>query len=228
MTDEQISELWAFSRGDTDPKAFEQWLFEQSELEEALGETHFLQLVSANYHNKDEVRDIRLALAAKIDGRRQCECPKIASIVAIPMGGDWYFERVFEPLEQVAVYGPDKWWLYISRCKQCRTNWLIAQDERIYDDFFMRRITDGQVANAKVNKWPTDFITYEKVLLIGLEKSNPPRFLDPMAGSLIWTVEDLLLERPEITVHEIAKLLGITDEHAAALALKASTGSIQN
>jgi len=42
-----------------------------------------------------------------------------------------------------------------------------------------------------------------------------------MAGSLQWTVEDLLVERPTISVGEIGKLLGLTGEHARELVRKA-------
>ncbi len=137
------------------------------------------------------------------------------------MGGDFYFEKVFEPLEVIASYGPTKWWLYISRCDRCHTSWLVAQDDRIYDEFFMKRLTDVEVKKAKAGQWPELFQRYEEVLSVGRTTSNPPRFLDPMAASLIWTAEDLLRERPDIRPDEIAHILGLSDKHAKRLVERA-------
>ncbi|MEP0189654.1 MAG: hypothetical protein ABJE00_04510 [Erythrobacter sp.] len=140
---------------------------------------------------------------------------------AVPMGGDFYFEKVFEPLVTEVEFGKPKWWLYISTCSICCTNWLVAQDDLIYDEFFMHRVGNNDVNRAKEGNWPSIFRTYESVLKLGRTVSSPPIFFNDFAASLIWTVQDLRNERPAISVSEIAYLLGLTDKHAAKLASKA-------
>jgi hypothetical protein len=221
MTEDQIARCWAFARGEFDPKAFEQWLFGQPDLAFEFSEEFWLELLSANYASREDVWTIRKKLAVAIDGARSCECPKIADLSAISMGGDWYFEKVFEPFETVLNYGPDKWWLYIARCEACGTHWLIAQDERIYDEWYLRRISAADVATALNGQWPRDFWLYEDVLWLGVVKSTPPRFLDAMSPALVETVADLLRDRPDIEIARIGQLLGISDRHAVRLIAEA-------
>lgn len=225
MTEDQLSNLWAFARGETPGSIFEQWFIKQVDLEQPLGKDLHLELLSSTYVEREEVWNLRQSLRATLEPSRRCECPTIRDMSAIPMGGDFYFEKVFEPLEEVATYGPDKWWLYISRCRSCGTNWLIAQDDRIYDDFFMKRLTDAEVERAKAGEWPEQFSSYGNVLSVGRTTSSPPRFLDPMAASLIWTAEDLLRERPDIKTDEIAHVLGLSDRHAERIIEKAKGNS---
>jgi hypothetical protein len=217
MTETQLSQLWVFARGDTDGVTFEQWFLAQSGLEGTLGEELHWRLASASYSDRDEVWHLRRSVAAALAQFKRCECPSIGDLAAIPMGGDFYFERVFETLDRVLEYGSEKWWLYISNCSVCDTVWLVAQEERIYDEFFLKRIGQEELAAAKSGSWPAQFQSYEDVLSLGRKLSNPPRFLDPMAASLEWTVEDPLKERPSISTEEIAGLLGLSNGHAAKL-----------
>jgi len=96
-------------------------------------------------------------------------------------------------------------------CTACCQNWLIAQEERIFDDYFLKRLSvaeaDQIVASAR---WPEEFRTYERVLTVGHALSNPCRFFDPLDASLVWTVHDLRKERPAMTSEEIAQLIGST------------------
>ena len=147
-----------------------------------------------------------------------CCCNALPDLAAVPMGGDGLDERVFRTVERIADHGGDLWWLYRSKCTACGQDWLVAQEERIYDDYFMKRMTNAEVeAIQRENRWPDDFLTYECVLKIGKTHSRACSFLQPMASSLIWTVEDLRRARPDIASEEIAELLGITVPHALRL-----------
>ncbi|MEP2138415.1 MAG: hypothetical protein ABJP70_01735 [Erythrobacter sp.] len=222
MTNEQVSRLWAFVRGDLQPEAFESWLFKQRSIEATLGEELHLELLSADYKDqRDTIPQLRSRLAKLLEPTRKCECPTVRDLSAVPMGGDFYFEKVFEPLVTEVEFGKPKWWLYISTCSICCTNWLVAQDDLIYDEFFMHRVGNNDVNRAKEGNWPSIFRTYESVLKLGRTVSSPPIFFNDFAASLIWTVQDLRNERPAISVSEIAYLLGLTDKHAAKLASKA-------
>jgi len=222
MTEQQSLRFWAFARGDIDPKDFESWFFEQADLEAVLGHELHFELLAADYRDeRDTVPQLRKKIALFMEPKRKCECPKIRDMSAVPMGGDFYFEKVFESFLRETEFGHEKWWLYISTCAVCQTHWLIAQDDRIYDDFFMKRIDAQEVNDAKAGRWPPTFGTYENVLALGRKVSNPPRFFDKFAASLIWTVQDLRKERSNITATEIAYLLGLSENHTARLLAEA-------
>jgi hypothetical protein len=133
------------------------------------------------------------------------------------MGGDGE-ERVFETLERTRDHGSGLWWLHLSKCRVCGQDWLVAQDERIYDNFYLKRIKPNDARGVSDDdRWPDDFITYERVLRLGRTLAQPWSFLDPLDPALIKTAADLVKERPDITVEEIAYLLAIEPKAAARL-----------
>ena len=133
------------------------------------------------------------------------------------MGFDGDDEKFFANLTEILSYGPKKWWLYISKCNRCNTLWMVGQDDRHYDDYFLNCISSDQLDRAKKGEWPELFFTYERMLAIGRDLSTAPIYEDPASPSLKWTVEDLLKERPTIKDSKIAHILGVSVEHASWL-----------
>lgn len=147
-----------------------------------------------------------------------CCCPSLTDLAAVPMGGDGLDEQVFATIEQICDHGGGPWWLYLSKCRVCHQHWMVAQEERIFDTYFLRRLDATEARQVVVEAdWPTDFITYERVLKLGRTLSEPFTFADPIASSLVWTVEDLRRERPDITIEEIADLIGVHPPQVARL-----------
>ncbi len=218
MTEEQLSRLWAFARGDIAGLDFEKWFLGQDGLESPLGESLHWSLASASYSNRDEVWKLRHLLAQGLEPRKQCECPSIRDLAGIPMGGDGLDERVFATIENVLEHGGDLWWLRLSMCSVCGQNWMIAQEERIFDEYFLRRLGDEEARQiSSEGRWPAEFLTYERVLKVGRILTQPCIFLDPLSPSLVWTAQDLRKERPDISAEEIAHLLGVTPKNVARL-----------
>lgn len=135
------------------------------------------------------------------------------------MGGDGLDERVFATIDTVRSHGGAAWWLDLSQCRACGQNWMIAQEERIFDEYFMRRLDVDQAKRISSDgEWPAEFLTYERVLRTGYAMGiRPCIFSDQLAGSLVWTAEDLRKERPDISVEDIASLLGVTARQARRL-----------
>jgi hypothetical protein len=152
-----------------------------------------------------------------------CSCASLPHLAAVTMGGDGLDERVLATFRSVRDHGGDLWWLYLSRCSACGQHWMVAQEERIFDQYFLRRVGEAEAQATGEGRWPDDFITYERVLEIGHRLATPCRFLNPLASSLIWSAHDLRRERPAISVEEIARLLGVTPGNAARL-LEAKDG----
>ncbi|WP_343685354.1 hypothetical protein [Asticcacaulis sp.] len=215
MDKEINSALWRFIRRDTSVSAFEAWVYaHEAALSTALGaELHF-KLLEMNYADRNQVEDMREQLEAQLRPALTCECPAVADEDVIPMGGNGRDGRFFASVNESAKPAEDLWWLWLGRCQTCRTDWLIAQEERIHDDFFVVRVTP-ETADAirNVAHWPQRWLTYEGVLRTGRTLSRPCRFLDYMAPSLLWTVEDIRRGRPDITVAEMADLMGVEESH---------------
>jgi hypothetical protein len=134
------------------------------------------------------------------------------------MGGDRLDELVFATLETECQHGGDQWWLYLAKCSACEQSWMVAQDERIYDNYYLKRL-DAKEARAIIGsaRWPDDFMTYERVLRLGRTLGQLWTFVDPLSPALVHTAADLRRERPDISDEEIAHLLGMTVAEAARL-----------
>lgn len=87
---------------------------------------------------------------------------------------------------------------------------MVAQDERIYDNLYLRRLTPVELREIlELDWWPEEFLTYERVLMLGKATGRCWRFAESRSPALIATAGDLRRERPDITVEEIANLLTI-------------------
>lgn len=151
-------------------------------------------------------------------GAKACLCASLGDLACIPMGGDGLDERFFATIEHVADHGSELWWLYLSRCEACGQDWMIAQEERIYDDYFLRRLPRADTETILGGgHWPADFLSYEKVLATGRARSTACQFFDPLSPDLIRTARDLRRDRPDITSTEVGELLGINAVHAEEL-----------
>lgn len=226
LTASQLEHFWAFVRGDLEPLTFERWFLGEQGMEEALGENLHWDLTCSDYRDASEVRRLRQLLKDLINNDSPCECRLLRDSDVVPMGGDGLDERFFATVERIADHGGRQWWLYLSRCNACEQHWLVAQEERIYDDFFIKRMSPDEARTILTDgKWPDTFQTYEDVLAAGLKSSQAGRFFDPLAGSLVWTVEDLLEENPSITEARMSELLGISTAHVATLRKSAKPSS---
>jgi hypothetical protein len=218
MNQNDLETLWKFVRGDLAAPEFESWLYNNEKLEDALGSALHFELISANYRNHEDVFDIQEKLRTFLRPPLKCECLPLPDRTIIPMGCDGLDKRFFATVQEIRSYERNLWWLHLSHCKVCGQNWMIAQEERIYDDYMVKRLTEEEASLIiHTDKWPDDFLTYEKVLKVGQALSKACRFFDPMSYSLIDTVKDLRRDRPEITTAEMATLLGITAEHVNEL-----------
>lgn len=210
--------LWRFVRGDLPVASFEAWLYAQKNLERDLGEELYMELVSFDYRDRRELFVLCEKLASLLRPALKCECVTLPDLAVVPMGCDGFDERVFASVRTTLHHGSDKWWLSLGHCCVCGQDWMIAQEERIYDDYFLRRLAPQEARAVPDNaQWPDDFSTYEKVLELGSRLSKAYRFLDDLSPALIDTARDLTRTRPTISIEEIAKLLGVEVTHARML-----------
>ena len=218
LTEDQRQILWKFVRGDVSANDFEDWLYNEAALETAFEDEAYLTLIGCNFRSKEDTFTLKASIRSALEAGENCHCSAVRDQDNIEMGGDWFFEKFFATLTKLASPPTNQWWLYISRCNACSTNWLVAQEERIHDEFYVERISDHAVQQAKAGTWPDRFQTYADVLDMGVKLGvSKARFLEPMSGALQVTVEELLQTVPKINAEEIGLKLGIEPQHAQLL-----------
>lgn len=215
---DQISRLWAFARGDDEPKDFESWFLEQATLRELLGEHLHWEVTSGDYRDKDVVRNLRRQVRTVLEQWKRCECPGLNDLAVVPMGGDGLDERVFSTVDRVKDHGGKQWWLYLSRCTACGQDWMVAQEERIYDDYLLKRLTpEDASAIVEHGTWPPDFLTFECVLRLERQLSTPPRWFDINESPLALSITEMCDENPELSREDAAHIAGIDWSELARL-----------
>jgi hypothetical protein len=212
-----IETSWKFVRKDISPKEFENWIYSNPHFESFFGKELYFQLISKNYNNKEELFVIKESLKKfLLKFEYQCACIKMPDNYIIGMGSDE--DEYLNTFEEIKKRGNPFWWLYLSNCTVCNTYWLIAQEEKINDDYCLKRLDLDEVSEIiNLNKWPNVFDHYENLLKLEKEFGHSVRFIDPLCSSLKETTFDLLNERPSITAIEISDLLNVEMEHAKIL-----------
>ena len=146
-----------------------------------------------------------------------CCCRALADFAVVPMGGIGLDQLVFGSFKE-SIRHSEHWWLSTSTCLACRQDWMIASDERIYDNHYLRRLPPASMREIiELGWWPDEFLTFEKLMMLGKATGGFWRFEDPRSPALIESAEDLRRERPDITTEEIANLLAISTDHASDL-----------
>ena len=222
IPDEHRDRIWRFWRGDMPISDFERWVYAETTLEDTVGSVLYFELISTDFRSKDARWRLRRSL---IDWMEQvadprCECQWAADTDFVDMGDQ---EDLFRTFEHVRHRGHPYWWLSMYRCGACNQGWLVAQEERIYLLYCLRRVDPSQFDRVvRENEWPGDFDHYEHLLQIGQASGRTIRWVDPMASlSLRDTVTDLAKARPHIRVAEISALLGLDLSLATELARRA-------
>ena len=222
-----LENLWAFARGDFEPRDFERWFLGQDRLEILVGTDLHWRLTADDYRDRETVWKLREALRRELPPVAACHCHEARNIDHIPMGGEvdeggkFRSDHFFAPIEVDVPHSSPEWWRDLRHCTSCGTQWLVAQEERIFDAWLIARLRDDEFAAAKGGQWPERFATYYDVLAVGRELATPCRFFDSVAASLVWTVEDLLRENPGIEKTKIAHLLGVSERNVDRLMSKA-------
>ena len=146
-----------------------------------------------------------------------CECATLGDFAVVRMGDpEGLDERVFATLQQVINHGGTQWWLYASACSACGQNWMIAQEERIHDNYYLKRLTpEERSAILEQGSWPADFLQFEDVIRLGPAHKQVCRFFD--TDDLTCTVKELIEARENISASELAYLLCLSESEARRL-----------
>lgn len=154
-----------------------------------------------------------------MDVDEPCCCAELEDLAIIGMGdAQGLDERVLATFDLVQDHGGEQWWLYVSTCNVCAQNWMIAQEERIHDNYCLKRLDPATMREIiDQSKWPDDFLRFEQVLRLERQSGRIARFLDPRSPALIDTANDLRRERPDISVGDIAFALAISVSDAMRL-----------
>jgi hypothetical protein len=202
--------IWEFIRGDLRTSEFEQWLYSNEKLEDLFGERLYLDLISINYNDKDDLYNSKVKLTKFVKNKfpQKCCCNELANTAVIDFGD--YASEVFSTLSEVKKRGGKYWWLSVYKCQVCNQVWLFGSEDRHNDVYCLKRLNDNCFLNiCENNIWPPDFDKYTSLIMLGYEAGARVRFVDPFESSLQYTIQDLAEEQPGISVTEISKLLNL-------------------
>jgi hypothetical protein len=94
----------------------------------------------------------------------------------------------------------------------------VAQEDLIADLLFFRELSEVEAhCIISASQWPVDFDLYWKLIEAGRDAGHRSRFIDPAAPALRHATTLIRRERPEISVEELAALLGVSPGNAADL-----------
>jgi hypothetical protein len=156
--------------------------------------------------------------AVSADAIPSCECSRYDDLANIPMGFDGEDERFFATVVRILDHGGSQWWLYLSRCDRCHQHWMIAQDERIFDEYLLKRFGVSEAESIRLNrKWPTDFMRYEDVLRELGKRCRFPIWMDLNESPLAHTIKEIREVNPALSLAEAASLVGLDRVQLAKL-----------
>jgi hypothetical protein len=148
---------------------------------------------------------------------QSCACSTLGDFAVVGMGdSEGRDERIFATLVEVVKHEGGAWWLYASRCSACAQDWMIAQEERIHDNFYLMRLSGDQMKSiSERGVWPPVFLRFEDVIKLGPDHRQVARFFD--TNDLTDTVKELMEARPDISPGDVAYLFVVSEREAARL-----------
>ena len=159
------------------------------------------------------------------NGDTSCACSSLDDFTVVPMGDcEGLDDRVFSTVKRVVDHGDPQWWLYASRCSSCGQDWMVAQEERIHDNFYLKRLDPYEMRGlVEQGEWPSDFMAFEDVIRLGPDNQQVCQFLN--TDDLTDTVKELMEAREDISSSAIAYLFCLSEREAERLMAKAAKTS---
>jgi hypothetical protein len=129
-------------------------------------------------------------------------------------------QALHQALKNLRDFGREKHWLYLAQCKVCDQHWMVAQEDRIHDNIYLKRLTAPAACEIlEFGAWPSDFLKFEDVIRLGPDNGSFSVFLDPHAHLV--TIKQLVEERRDISAADVAYLLCLSEKEAGMLMAKA-------
>jgi hypothetical protein len=181
-----LAMCWAFARGDIEPSTFESWLYSDRIAEMALGPDLFLETVSADFDSTYRVADLRDVLSKILPSPAPCSCHTIPNYHLTTIG-----MVSLDNFDLIERGTPPRFWLHRFGCRQCGTEWCLAEESRIYDVWILVRgwidLPDAQ--------------TYRDLLALAVRLGASVQYLQAeMSVEIPVTIEELAKETPGITL----------------------------
>lgn len=100
---------------------------------------------------------------------------------------------------------------------------MVACEQRIYDVYFLFRLDSDETNQILLTHiWPDRFKLYRDLLQQAVEVGCSVSYIDPLNSlEIYWTIVDVALADPEISIFELEELLPIDIDTVEAIAKKA-------
>ena len=165
--------LWEFARGDFSASEFEKFIYENDSLKKNIDDNLYLQLLEANYNDKNIVEDLKKSIINFLLEKTppQCKCILTKNLDRVQFGTQ-FTEDLFSTFKEIKKRGENYWWLSLYKCEHCNNHWLAAQDES-HDDFFLMRLNENIIKEIiRDSLWPSIFNDYEGLQKVVLTSSR--------------------------------------------------------
>ena len=196
LSPNQLTSFWMYVRGDSSDEKFEEWLYKDAEIEEVLGSHDYLEAISVDFRQSQNIADFKAMLAKALPSLAPCSCHTKPNYSFVTLG-DWStndFELAEREIDGL-------FWLHRLVCKTCGTNWMVAEEGVIYD---VRLIFRGIEANVSAVS------TYHGLLKAAANTGAFFGYADPMNSIEIpIAIKSLIEETPNIPIDEIIAILPV-------------------
>jgi hypothetical protein len=145
--------FWLYIRGELSDADFEAWIYGAPELEQVLGETDWIALISLDF--KDESRQARHMRRSA--ARRLVEA-HFARACACQSAPKTFWRDIGDPLAMKGIVVARRTpWIELRRCEDCGAHWMIGTDT-VEDDFGYVSVPPREASLiVSEDRWPADF-----------------------------------------------------------------------
>lgn len=220
MSHEQLSKLWQFVRCEPDLVGFEEWLYSDDTLEDALGESVYWDLISCRFSKEDETSKVRALVRSKLQHYNSCECFAVRNQDVVFMGGDDFYLSFFESMDVVDKAVAHKPWLKLLECRICGEHWFVVEEARWLDFWVVGR----KKTTEPYPSWAGSFLSaleqgvqlssgqsLRKIVELNMTAQSQSGFTRSQIDGYLEHLAGIVLgQDPTISADCLAKHLGIT------------------
>lgn len=220
VMDDALSEpIWQFLRGGRSVTDFEAWFYQNEvALLPYLGEELHQDLLWLDFKNYRALLELAPRLEQVVTPYMRCECPRLGQQADFLMGSDGQDARFHATVKERVSGGEAMYWLKLGQCTCCGQNWMVANDQTIFDLYLADRVSPEEAeAIVTTGQWPETFSSYERVLELCITRGGARSRLRAEDWLAHWVVKELKTARESMTNAEIAVLFGLSDADVAVI-----------
>jgi hypothetical protein len=145
--------FWLYVHGNLSDADFEAWVYSAPGLEQVLGETDWIALVSLDFEDKS--RQAGQTRRSAVQRWAEAHFPRACACQSAPKS---FWRDIGNPLAMKGVVVARRTpWIELRRCQGCGADWMVGVDT-VEDDFRYVGLSRGEASLiVDEDRWPADF-----------------------------------------------------------------------